>query len=132
VERAVASCDSIYHFAAQVAVTTSLLHPVADLEVNLIGTINVLEAARKRASPPTILFTSTNKVYGDLRDVKLMRRDPHVYLDGMAEAIRLTVAGVFPIRDLLTHRYPLEELPRALRDMEERPEGFLKGWVRYD
>jgi NADPH2:quinone reductase len=59
-------------------------------------------------------------------------RDPHVYIDGMAEAIRLTVAGVFPIRDLLTHRYSLEELPRALRDMEERPEGFLKGWVRYD
>ncbi|MGE5295702.1 MAG: NAD-dependent epimerase/dehydratase family protein [Solirubrobacterales bacterium] len=72
VAKAVASCDSVYHFAAQVAVTTSLVCPVDDLEVNLGGTINVLEAVRKRQPPPPLLFTSTNKVYGDLRDVELM------------------------------------------------------------
>jgi len=71
VQKAAAQCDSIYHLAAQVAVTTSLVQPVEDLEVNLLGTLNVLEAARKRRSPPPILFASTNKVYGDLGDVEL-------------------------------------------------------------
>jgi len=59
-------------------------------------------------------------------------RDPRAYVRGMAEAIRMATAGVFPTQDLLTHRYSLEELPLAMRDMEKRPEGFLKGWIRYD
>ncbi len=56
----------VYHLAAQVAVTTSLDDPRADLQSNLIGTFNVLEAARSRPEPPAVLFTSTNKVYGEL------------------------------------------------------------------
>ncbi|MGE5295701.1 MAG: MDR/zinc-dependent alcohol dehydrogenase-like family protein [Solirubrobacterales bacterium] len=59
-------------------------------------------------------------------------RDPRVYTAGMEEAVRMAAAGVFPTRDLLTHAYSLEELPLAMRDMETRPEGFLKGWIRYD
>jgi threonine dehydrogenase-like Zn-dependent dehydrogenase len=59
-------------------------------------------------------------------------RDPRVYVDGMEEAVRMMRKGVFPIRDLLTRSYALDELPQAMTDMEERPEGFLKGWVRYD
>lgn len=73
VEKAVGRCDRIYHLAAQVAVTTSLLDPVADFETNLLGTLNVLEAARRQPLPVPLLFTSTNKVYGDLRDVGLAR-----------------------------------------------------------
>jgi hypothetical protein len=49
----------------------------------------------------------------------------------MKEAVRLMGQGVFPIRQLLTHSYALEELPQAMTDLEERPEGFMKGWVRY-
>ncbi len=59
-------------------------------------------------------------------------RDPRVYMQGMEKAVRAMGKGVFPIRDLLTHSYSLGELPRAMQDMEERPGGFLKGWVRYD
>jgi CDP-paratose 2-epimerase len=66
VERAVRYATEIYHFAAQVAVTTSILDPRLDFEVNLCGTFNVLEAARKSARRPFLLFTSTNKVYGEL------------------------------------------------------------------
>lgn len=60
--------DRVFHFAAQTAVTTSLTDPRNDLEVNLLGTFNVLEAARqsRAAVPPAVFFTSTNKVYGSL------------------------------------------------------------------
>ena len=41
----------VYHFAAQVAVTTSLIDPIADFEINARGTLNVLEALRSLSSP---------------------------------------------------------------------------------
>ena len=66
VEKAVAYANEIYHFAAQVAVTTSVTDPRHDFEVNLAGTFNVLDAARRSGNRPFILFTSTNKVYGEL------------------------------------------------------------------
>jgi CDP-paratose 2-epimerase len=58
----------IYNFAAQVAVTTSLVDPRLDFEVNLGGTFNILEAARRHEQSPYLLFTSTNKVYGNSGD----------------------------------------------------------------
>ena len=75
VRRAVDRADRIFHLAAQVAVTTSLLDPLRDFEINGRGTLNVLEAVRARQPPPPILFTSTNKVYGALPDVELEPRD---------------------------------------------------------
>ncbi len=56
--------DAIVHAAAQVAVTTSIEDPRTDFDVNLLGTLNVLEAARLSRAEPRLLFTSTNKVYG--------------------------------------------------------------------
>jgi CDP-paratose 2-epimerase len=58
--------DAILHLAAQVAVTTSLVDPVTDFEINAGGTVNVLEAARKHNREAPIVFASTNKVYGKL------------------------------------------------------------------
>jgi len=66
VERAVAKANEIYHFAAQVAVTSSVNDPRFDFDVNIGGTFNVLEAARKSGRRPFVLFTSTNKVYGNM------------------------------------------------------------------
>jgi CDP-paratose 2-epimerase len=66
VERAVRHATEIYHFAAQVAVTSSIEDPRTDFEVNAGGTLNILEAARKGGHKPFILYTSTNKVYGAL------------------------------------------------------------------
>jgi CDP-paratose 2-epimerase len=78
-ERTVASAlrgvDSVFHFAAQVAVTTSLHDPLMDATRNVLGTLNLLEHARHRPRPPAIVFTSTNKVYGTLGDVELREFD---------------------------------------------------------
>ncbi len=67
VARAIHAATEIYHFAAQVAVTTSLDDPRADFEINAGGTFNILEAARLSGNRPFLLFTSTNKVYGEIQ-----------------------------------------------------------------
>ncbi len=68
---ALRSAEQVFHFAAQVAVTTSLTDPLHDFEVNVGGTLNLLEEIRRRDNPPPVLFTSTNKVYGALDDLAL-------------------------------------------------------------
>ncbi|WP_224370674.1 NAD-dependent epimerase/dehydratase family protein [Hyalangium versicolor] len=65
--QAVRDADEVFHFAAQVAVTTSLDNPLQDFEVNARGTLNVLEALRTSNPEASLVFTSTNKVYGGLR-----------------------------------------------------------------
>ncbi len=70
---AVQAADQVFHFAAQVAVTTSLTDPVHDFEVNVGGTLNLLEAIRSMDDPPPLLFTSTNKVYGNLADLAMKK-----------------------------------------------------------
>lgn len=77
VTQAVAGTTQVYHFAAQVAVTTSLDLPRDDFLVNAQGTLNVLEAVRARPVPPFVLMTSTNKVYGDLADLELQAVGQH-------------------------------------------------------
>jgi CDP-paratose 2-epimerase len=71
---ALTGVQRVFHFAAQVAVTTSLVEPLDDFEVNARGTLNLLEAVRRMDHPPSVLFTSTNKVYGHLDEVPLVRR----------------------------------------------------------
>ncbi len=58
--------DLVLHFAAQVAVTSSVTDPRTDFEINALGTLNVLEAVRELGTQPVVLYTSTNKVYGSL------------------------------------------------------------------
>ncbi|MEQ8822082.1 MAG: GDP-mannose 4,6-dehydratase [Sumerlaeia bacterium] len=74
-KEAVRSASAIYHFAAQVAVTTSLERPWDDFEVNTRGTLLILETLRGLKDPPPLLLTSTNKVYGCLEDVRLRREE---------------------------------------------------------
>ncbi len=59
--------DVIFHLAGQVAMTTSIDNPRLDFETNTLGTINMLEAVRKFSKESMILYSSTNKVYGDLK-----------------------------------------------------------------
>lgn len=58
--------DAIFHLAGQVAMTTSIANPRMDFEVNVMGTHNLLEAVRQHAPDATVVYSSTNKVYGDL------------------------------------------------------------------
>ena len=74
VRRAVRDADRVFHFAAQVAVTTSVTDPVHDYGVNLGGTVTLLEELRRRSEPPPLLFTSTNKVYGKLAGLTVEQR----------------------------------------------------------
>lgn len=73
VDKAVRNVDAVFHLAAQVAVTTSLEDPTEDFMVNLGGTVNLLESLRSMNSPPSLVYTSTNKVYGNLDDISLVR-----------------------------------------------------------
>jgi CDP-paratose 2-epimerase len=72
VRKAVEGVAEIFHFAAQVAVTTSVEDPWLDFQVNAVGTFNVLDAARQAKQKPFVLFTSTNKVYGALESVPVI------------------------------------------------------------
>jgi CDP-paratose 2-epimerase len=63
---AVRDADGVFHFAAQVAVTTSMADPADDLGINIMGTFNLLEAIRALPRRVPLVFASTNKVYGDL------------------------------------------------------------------
>jgi CDP-paratose 2-epimerase len=92
-QRVIARVDRVFHFAAQVAVTTSLVDPVEDFDINTGGTLTLLEAIRARPEPPPLVYTSTNKVYGALEDLGLRRRnrryepvDPGIALRGVGES----------------------------------------------
>lgn len=61
--------DIVYHLAGQVAVTTSIVDPRSDFEINALGTINMLEAFRLKSKKAIFIYSSTNKVYGDLEDL---------------------------------------------------------------
>ncbi|MFL6721350.1 MAG: SDR family NAD(P)-dependent oxidoreductase [Sphingomonas sp.] len=71
VVRAAADVKAVFHFAAQVAVTTSLADPREDFDINVRGTVNLLDAVRVRRERVPVIFASTNKVYGDLSDIEL-------------------------------------------------------------
>ena len=58
--------EAIFHLAGQVAMTTSIANPRMDFEVNVVGTHNLLEAVRLHAPESVVIYSSTNKVYGDL------------------------------------------------------------------
>ena len=63
--------EAIFHLAGQVAVTTSVVDPREDFEINALGTFNVLEGARLSGNKPLFLFASTNKVYGGMYDISV-------------------------------------------------------------
>jgi len=71
--------DRIIHLAAQVAVTTSVIDPRTDFEINALGTFNILEAARQVDPNPVVIYSSTNKVYGDLEDVRVAEGENSYY-----------------------------------------------------
>ena len=81
--------DIVYHLAAQVAVTTSVIDPREDFEINALGTFNVLESIRKSKSKSILIYSSTNKVYGQIEDMEIVEKDSHYeykdYPEGVSE-----------------------------------------------
>ncbi len=89
---------AVFHFAAQVAVTTSLADPAADFGVNTCGTINLLEILRRAGANTPLIFASTNKVYGDLGEVMLEKTaeaylpaDPGLRAAGIGEDLAIAL-----------------------------------------
>jgi CDP-paratose 2-epimerase len=85
--------QAVFHMAAQVAVTTSLKDPRGDLEINVLGTFNLLEAVRQKEDETPVIFASTNKVYGELAEIDLVRgpngyrpTDQSINDEGVSEA----------------------------------------------
>lgn len=91
IKSSIKGADVIYHLAAQTAVTTSIKNPAKDFSTNAIGSFNVLEAARQAADNATLLYTSTNKVYGNLPNVAISEKQTRYefsdarYKEGIAE-----------------------------------------------
>jgi len=85
--------DCVFHVSGQVAMTTSIANPRLDFDINARGTINVLEAIREHAPACIVVFSSTNKVYGDLEWVEHEETSTRYvcthYSDGFDERIPL-------------------------------------------
>ena len=91
--------DAVVHLAGQTTVTESVTDPVQDFDVNAGGTLTVLEAVRAHAPAAHVLFASTNKVYGDLRSLRLERTATRYVLpehpDGIAESFPTNAASPY-------------------------------------
>lgn len=92
--------DVVFHAAGQTAVTASMVDPEKDFTINALGTLRVLEAARKSPRTPTVLFCSTNKVYGhNVNGIALVKKGKRYRFKG---AYRLGIPETFDI-DLCEH-----------------------------
>ena len=85
--------DYVCHVGGQVAMTASLQDPSRDLQTNVLGTFNVLEAVRALSPEALIAYSSTNKVYGDLRNLTYKETDTRYFLpdypQGLDESLPL-------------------------------------------
>ncbi len=100
IEEVASEADVIVHTASQTAVTTSVVNPVEDFTTNVIGVFNVLEAARRSPKKPTLIFCSTNKVYGNnVNTIEIQEKQTRYCF---VEAFKDGVSETFPI-DLCEH-----------------------------
>ena len=85
--------DIVFHLAGQVTVTTSVKNPMEDFENNCFGTLNVLESIRKSENSPIFVYSSTNKVYGGMENVKVVEKENGYqyedFQDGVDESFTL-------------------------------------------
>jgi CDP-paratose 2-epimerase len=91
--------DTIFHLAGQVAMTTSIERPYFDFETNALGSLNILEAVRLNCPSASIIYSSTNKVYGDLEDLHYIEKDTRYELVdfpfGLSESININFSSPY-------------------------------------
>jgi len=104
--------DVIYHLAGQVAMTTSLANPRLDFEINVLGTFNILEAVRQFSNQSIVIYSSTNKVYGDLEFVEFeegpARYNAIAYPNGFNENIGLEFHSPYGVSKGSADQYCLD------------------------
>ncbi len=91
--------DVIFHLAGQVAMTTSIQDPRQDFEINALGSFNLLEAVRKFSPNSAIIYSSTNKVYGDLEWLEYAEKEKRYELKqyplGLPESVPLSFSSPY-------------------------------------
>jgi CDP-paratose 2-epimerase len=104
--------DVIVHLAGQVAMTTSLSDPRRDFETNVVGGFNVLESLRKFVPNAMLLYSSTNKVYGDLEQVACiegpLRYVAPEFSNGFDESLPLDFRSPYGCSKGATDQYVLD------------------------
>jgi len=92
--------DVVFHAAAQTAVTTSIKNPKQDFENNIVASFNLLEAIRESDQKPTLIYCSTNKVYGNnINNCLLIEKDSRYeyrLLDGIRETFNIDLTSHSP------------------------------------
>jgi CDP-paratose 2-epimerase len=93
--------DFIFHLAGQVAMTTSITNPRLDFETNILGTFNLLETMRKYIPETPVIYSSTNKVYGDLEYLNYTENKTRYicedFPDGFGENINLNFQSPYGV-----------------------------------
>ena len=74
--------DVVFHLAGQVAMTTSLENPNLDFETNVVGSYNILESLRNYSSDSIVIYSSSNKVYGDLEYLEYIEEETRYKIQG--------------------------------------------------
>jgi CDP-paratose 2-epimerase len=94
VETLVKSCapDVIFHLGGQVAMTSSLENPYRDFEINVKGSVNLLDSVRKYSPQTAVIYSSTNKVYGDLEQFHYTETETRYVCDEFPKGYPETVA----------------------------------------
>ena len=77
----------VLHLSAQVAATSSIVNPTYDFENNLQATFNILESIRNFSANTAIIYASTNKVYGDLKYLKVEEQKTRFVFNDKAHGI---------------------------------------------
>jgi CDP-paratose 2-epimerase len=100
--KACKNVDVIVHAAAQTAVTSSVTSPDVDFSINVVGTANLLETIRKTNDSATLVFCSTNKVYGErVNNVKVVEGERRYNFEekhatGISEDFGIDLCGHTP------------------------------------
>jgi len=83
--------DYVCHVAGQVAMTTSLQDPLLDLQTNVVGTFNILEAVRNLSPNALVAYSSTNKVYGDLEWIRTEEEETRFVMPDYPQGLNETI-----------------------------------------
>jgi CDP-paratose 2-epimerase len=79
--------DSVYHLAAQVAVTWAMEDPRRDFEVNALGSFNIIDATRRHCPSARAVYMSSNKVYGGLEDLSFVAEGERTVFQTLPEGV---------------------------------------------
>jgi len=73
--RAIEGADTVFHLAASVGNTRAIERPIEDSEINVLGTLRVLEAARANGTRK-IVFSSSAGIFGELKHLPIAEDHP--------------------------------------------------------